>query len=236
MTAQEFEFAVDPLRRTSRRWRRSHRHPAELNFTDTVKKYFSWVPKSGSSGMFDCLPLVLQIDPKQPPSIFELPEECLLEVPIHHPNVPEISSLGLKWYGIPAVSNITLRPRGLHYTRCTVQRLVHGDGDCDSKFRRREPVQLASKDCRSDGNRLFLHGGDSVARSRLGCSQLCRVVISSPVTHASIVDHHTAAASFVQWHAEELKNRGYCPGNWKWIIPPTASSTSSIYLGLKLHD
>lgn len=69
--------------------------PAELNFTDTVKKYFSWVPKSGSPGMFDCLPLVLQIDPKQPPSIFELPEECLLEVPIHHPNVPEISSLRL---------------------------------------------------------------------------------------------------------------------------------------------
>ena len=97
--------------------------PAELNFTDTVKKYFSWVPKSGSSGMFDCLPLVLQIDPKQPPSIFELPEECLLEVPIHHPNVPEISSLGLKWYGIP-VSNITPTSEACTYTARTVQRLV----------------------------------------------------------------------------------------------------------------
>jgi hypothetical protein len=48
----------------------------------------------------------------------------------------------------------------------------------------------------------------------------------------SMVDHHTAAKSFADWYGSEMATRGYCPGNWKWIIPPTASSTSSIYLGL----
>ena len=67
--------------------------PAELHFTDSVKKYFDWVPKGGAETPFDPLPIVVQISPSTPPSIYELPDECLLEVPIHHPTIPGISQL-----------------------------------------------------------------------------------------------------------------------------------------------
>ena len=59
--------------------------PAELNFTDCLKKYFGWKPKGDEPGMFDLLPVVCQINPNVAPDVFELPEECVLEVPIHHP-------------------------------------------------------------------------------------------------------------------------------------------------------
>ena len=204
--------------------------PAELNFTDTVKKYFSWVPKSGSPGMFDCLPLVLQIDPKQPPSIFELPEECLLEVPIYHPNVPEISSLGLKWYGIPAVSNITLDLGGLHYTAAPFNGWYMVTEIATRNFGDESRYNLLPKIAEAMG--IDSSTEETLWRDHALAAVNFAVLYSFKRARVSIVDHHTAAASFAQWHAEELKNRGYCPGNWKWIIPPTASSTSSIYLGL----
>ena len=204
--------------------------PAELNFTDTVKKYFSWVPKSGSPGMFDCLPLVLQIDPKQPPSIFELPEECLLEVPIHHPNVPEISSLGLKWYGIPAVSNITLDLGGLHYTAAPFNGWYMVTEIATRNFGDESRYNLLPKIAEAMG--IDSSTEETLWRDHALAAVNFAVLYSLKRARVSIVDHHTAAASFAQWHAEELKKRGYCPGNWKWIIPPTASSTSSIYLGL----
>jgi hypothetical protein len=33
--------------------------------------------------------------------------------------------------------------------------------------------------------------------------------------------------TFFSWYQNELKNRGYCPGNWKWILPPFFSSTQA---------
>ncbi|XP_003075037.2 Nitric oxide synthase, oxygenase domain, partial [Ostreococcus tauri] len=68
------------------------------------------------TGMFDALPIVVQINPETPPAMFTLPDQCFLEVPIRHPTIRGISQLGLKWYGIPAVSNITMDLGGLHYT------------------------------------------------------------------------------------------------------------------------
>ena len=56
------------------------------------------------------------------------------------------------------------------------------------------------------------------------------VVYSFSTSGVPIANHHSLAASFATWYEEEKKTRGYCPANWKWIVPPTASSTTSIYL------
>lgn len=40
----------------------------------------------------------------------------------------------------------------------------------------------------------------------------------------AVVTHHTMMREFILWYRAELHNRGYCPGNWKWIIPPACSS------------
>lgn len=58
------------------------------------------------------------------------------------------------------------------------------------------------------------------------------VVHSFPASNFAIVSKHTLMREFVPWYRKELRTRGYCPGNWKWIIPPLAASTSEAYLGL----
>ena len=47
-----------------------------------------------------------------------------------------------------------------------------------------------------------------------------------------MVDHHTLINGFYDWYREEKTLRGYCPGNWKWIIPPQAAALSPAYLKL----
>jgi sulfite reductase alpha subunit-like flavoprotein/ankyrin repeat protein len=47
-----------------------------------------------------------------------------------------------------------------------------------------------------------------------------------------IVEHQTLLHQFWDWYNLELKSRGYCPGNWKWIIPPFGASLSPCYLQL----
>ena len=58
------------------------------------------------------------------------------------------------------------------------------------------------------------------------------VVHSYRTISISIVSHHMLMKEFVPWYKQELKTRGYCPGNWKWIVPPLAPTTSDAYLGL----
>jgi len=40
----------------------------------------------------------------------------------------------------------------------------------------------------------------------------------------SMINHHSMLSEFMQWYELEKKTRGYCPGNWKWIIPPVGAS------------
>ena len=62
------------------------------------------------------LPLVIQADPDGPPELFEVPLECAPPVHIHHPRFPELSSLGMRWYPIPAVCALDMTVGGLAYT------------------------------------------------------------------------------------------------------------------------
>lgn len=42
-----------------------------------------------------------------------LPPE--LEVQIEHPSIPELKSLGMRWYAIPAISNFSVHIGGINY-------------------------------------------------------------------------------------------------------------------------
>ncbi|MGQ7147636.1 nitric oxide synthase oxygenase, partial [Escherichia sp. SS-MK2] len=63
---------------------------------------------------FDVLPLVFSINGKAP-TYKEIPREEVKEVPIEHPEYP-ISSLGVKWYGVPMISDMRLEIGGISYT------------------------------------------------------------------------------------------------------------------------
>lgn len=45
----------------------------------------------------------------------------------------------------------------------------------------------------------------------------------------SLVDHHTASDSFVDFHREEIGKRGKCPADWVWVTPPAGGSMTKVF-------
>lgn len=45
----------------------------------------------------------------------------------------------------------------------------------------------------------------------------------------TIVDHHSASESFIKHMNIEYKQRGGCPADWVWIVPPVSGSICSVF-------
>lgn len=63
-----------------------------------------------------------------------------------------------------------------------------------------------------------------VRDGRIICT-LC-VVQKANVT---LVDHHTAADTFMQFMENEHRQRGGCPADWVWIVPPISGSLTPVF-------
>ncbi|MGH0145570.1 UNVERIFIED_CONTAM: hypothetical protein FKN15_018663 [Acipenser sinensis] len=85
--------------------------PSNVELTELCIQ-MGWKPRYGR---FDVLPLILQAR-GEPPALFELPAELVLEVSITHPTFEWFAELGLKWYALPAVSSMMLEIGGLEFT------------------------------------------------------------------------------------------------------------------------
>jgi len=202
--------------------------PVNLDFTTMLKENenFQWKPKH--IGAFDYLPVVVQ-GKEQPPEMFEFPETFDANVDMWHPYYPFIAEMKLKWYSVPLVCNLDLQIGGLTYTAApfngwyTTSEVVRDLAD-------EHRYDILKKVAACMGLDTDHH--DSFWRDE-ALAVLHKVVLHS-FSHAKrgIVDHHTLIRGFYQWYKSEMKFRGYCPGNWKWIIPPYASSQSQAYLAL----
>ncbi|KXS19111.1 hypothetical protein M427DRAFT_53093 [Gonapodya prolifera JEL478] len=45
----------------------------------------------------------------------------------------------------------------------------------------------------------------------------------------SVVDHHTASDSFINFANREMSSRGYFTGDWVWLTPPISGSATSVF-------
>ena len=86
--------------------------PHSIPFTKQLLK-LGWQPKS-PRGHFDILPLVIQIDDKQP-MIFDIPRDAILEVPLEHPDYPDFAKLQLQWYAVPIISDMKFECAGISF-------------------------------------------------------------------------------------------------------------------------
>ncbi|KAK9824802.1 hypothetical protein WJX74_009932 [Apatococcus lobatus] len=203
--------------------------PSELQFTELCQRKFGWRPPGNKQGRFTILPLVLQADPQSAPQMYEIPSSYPVEIPLIHPTHHWFAELGLKWYAIPAVSNMELSLGGLLYTG-----IPFSGWYADSEIVRNMTDESRYNQLPVIAQRL----GMSISDNRNLWRDAALVVLNQAVLFSfqscsvAMVDHHTLMQQFWIWHAEELKTRGYSPGNWKWIIPPVAAHTSKCYLGL----
>ncbi|XP_019401132.1 PREDICTED: nitric oxide synthase, inducible [Crocodylus porosus] len=182
-----------------------------------------WKPKYGR---FDLVPLIIQAN-GQDPEIFELPPEIILEVPMEHPKYEWFKDLDLKWYAMPAVANMLLEVGGLEFTGCPFNGWYMGTeigvrDFCD--VQRYNILQEVGRRMGLDTNKL-----SSLWKDQAVIEINIAVLYSFQKQNVTIMDHHSAAESFMKYMQNEYRVRGGCPADWVWLVPPISGSITPVF-------
>ncbi|WP_209280664.1 nitric oxide synthase oxygenase [Paenibacillus athensensis] len=196
--------------------------PASLAFT-AVCRSLGW---KGAGGPFDVLPLVVQVDDR-PPRWYAIPEECVLEVPLTHPQLPGFAELGLKWYAVPFIADMRLEIGGLSYTAAPfngwyMETEIGARNLADANRYDQLPrvAELMSLDTSTHA---------SLWKDRALVELNAAVLHSFRAARVSVVDHHTAAEQFQLFEQQEAACGRAVNGNWSWLIPPMSPATTAIW-------
>uniref|UniRef100_A0A8C5TKU7 Nitric oxide synthase n=1 Tax=Malurus cyaneus samueli TaxID=2593467 RepID=A0A8C5TKU7_9PASS len=196
--------------------------PANVEFTQLCIE-LGWKPKYGR---FDVLPLVLQAN-GQDPEIFEIPPEIILQVPMEHPKYEWFKELDLKWYALPAVANMLLEVGGLEFTACPFNGWYMGTeigvrDFCD--VHRYNILKEVGRRMGLETNKL-----SSLWKDQAVVEINVAVLHSFQKQNVTIMDHHSAAESFMKYMQSEYRARGGCPADWLWIVPPMSGSITPVF-------
>ncbi|XP_005402830.1 PREDICTED: nitric oxide synthase, inducible isoform X1 [Chinchilla lanigera] len=196
--------------------------PANLEFTQLCID-LGWKPHYGR---FDVLPLVLQADGRDP-ELFEIPPDLVLEVPMEHPKYEWFQELGLKWYALPAVANMLLEVGGLEFPGCPFNGWYMGTEIGVRDFCDAQRYNILEEVGRRMG--LDTHTLASLWKDRAVTEINVAVLHSFQKQNVTIMDHHSAAESFMKHMQNEYRARGGCPADWIWLVPPISGSITPVF-------
>lgn len=175
---------------------------------------------------FDVLPLVIQM-PGQPPRLFELPPDAVLEVPIQHPDHSWFAELGLRWHALPAISNMRLSIGGLSFTAAPFNGWYMGTEIGARNFGDAERYNLLPLIARKLG--LDTRTDRTLWKDRALVELNVAVLDSFAASGVTIIDHHTAARQLIKHeHLEKQADRELY-ASWAWMVPPMSGSTTPIF-------
>ena len=180
----------------------------------------------GDGTDFDVLPLVIQMGDDEP-ELFELDDDLVLEVPLTHPEYDWFEELGLRWYAVPIVSDMRLEIGGIQYTAAPFNGWYMG-------------TEIGARNLTDEGRYDILPavgghlGLDTTSDRSLwkerALTAVNRAVIHSFDTHGvRITDHHSAARQFHQFEQHEASAGREVTGDWSWLVPPSAPTTTHIF-------
>ncbi|XP_046532202.1 nitric oxide synthase, inducible [Equus quagga] len=196
--------------------------PASVELTQLCLD-LGWKPKYGR---FDVMPLVLQADGRDP-ELFEIPPDLVLEVPMEHPKYEWFQELGLKWYALPAVANMLLEVGGLEFPGCPFNGWYMGTEIGVRDYCDAQRYNILEEVGRRMG--LETHKLASLWKDRAVIEINVAVLHSFQKQNVTIMDHHSAAESFMKHMQNEYRSRGGCPADWVWLVPPISGSITPVF-------
>ena len=182
--------------------------------------------KSGEE-RFDVLPLLVQRRPGTEPQWYEVPDDAALQVPLHHPEHPWFAGLGLRWYAVPAISDMTLEIGGVRYPAAPFNGWYMG-------------TEIGARNL-ADADRYDMLGevarrlGLDTASERTLWRDRALVELNIAVLHSferagvTIADHHTESVRFLSHIAREQRQGRPTPADWSWIVPPVSGGLTPVY-------
>ncbi|MFC1440204.1 nitric oxide synthase oxygenase [Streptacidiphilus sp. N1-10] len=181
----------------------------------------------GGRERFEVLPLLVQAAPEQAPQFYEVPEDAVLEVPLTHPHHPGFAALGLRWYAVPAVSDMTLEIGGISYPAAPFNGWYMGTEIGSRNLGDTERYNLLPAVADLFG--LDTGSERTLWRDRALVELNLAVLHSFERTGVTIADHHTESTRFLT-HVEREHARGRgCPVDWSWIVPPLSGSATAVF-------
>ncbi|WP_129666218.1 nitric oxide synthase oxygenase [Phytoactinopolyspora endophytica] len=206
-----------------------HRKDGSVVGDPRFEAFTRWVESLGWSGKgssFDVLPLVIET-PNDGVTVFDLPEEAVLEVELGHPQFPWFADLGLRWHAVPAISSMPLRIGGITYptapfngwymgTEIGSRNLVDGD--------RYDMMRLV-------GEKLGLDTSDhrTLWKDRVLVEINRAVLWSFDQAGVKIADHHAESERFMAFVAKEHKAGRTPTAEWSWVVPPMSGASLPVY-------
>eukprot|EP00122_Pirum_gemmata_P004435 Pgem_evm1s4028 len=197
--------------------------PAQLEFTKCLMDK-GWIPPEPRTN-WDVLPLAIQKSDDDIVDLYTLPEDIVHQVSITSSSHPKINELDLKWFAIPLISNFLLDLGGVYYQACPF----------NGWFMETEIVRDLADVQRYN---LMPKMADLLGMPKTNISlwkDECQMILAKAVLESfqksgySMVDHHSASDGFIRFYNKEMKTRGYCPGDWGWIVPPIGGSTTKVF-------
>lgn len=180
----------------------------------------------GAGTAFDILPLVIEV-PGKAPFLKDVPKQSIIEVEIGHPEIPAFSELGIKWYGIPIISDMLLEIGGIEYKMAPFNGWYMG-------------TEIGARNLADEDRYNFLPAvaelmGLNTQTNRSLWKDKALVELNIAVLESfqeagvTIVDHHTAAKQFKNFEKKEEMEGRDVTGNWAWLIPPMSPATTHIF-------
>jgi nitric-oxide synthase len=196
--------------------------PAQNALTARIME-LGWQP---SGATFELLPLVLETA-DEGPQLFPLPTDCQREVMIRHPKYPWLEAMELRWYAVPAVSDMALDVGG------NIFRLAPFNGWYLD-------TEIAARNF-SDTNRFNLlpRIAEAMGLERSNDRTLWRdhaqLVLAEAVLYSfaesgvRLSDHHEVGHEFLEFCRQEQKQGREPQAEWSWIVPPMSGSLNVLY-------
>ncbi|XP_045592940.1 nitric oxide synthase, salivary gland isoform X1 [Procambarus clarkii] len=196
--------------------------PAYTTFTQVCQQ-LGW---TGAGGRFDVLPLVVSAATGDP-ECFPIPEDLVLQVELHHPGFDWFGELGLRWFALPGVSSMLFDCGGVEFPAAPfngwyMSTEIATRDLCDTQ--RYNLLQVVGERMGLDTRSNMTLWKDSVAL------EINKAVLHSfQEAKVTMVDHHTASESFMQFMENEHRERGGCPADWVWIVPPFSAALTPVF-------
>lgn len=179
------------------------------------------------TGRFDLLPVLIR-DRYDRRLLFELPIDCIRQVPIVHPENTGIGELNLKWYAVPCVSGMIMTIGGIDYPCAPFSGFYMSTEIASRDFADKKRYDLLPAVAEKLGYNLGKNGTALWADKTLTELNIA-VLHSFKAAGLSIIDHHVADSLYMEFHHREQINGRQVAGDWRWIVPPQASAACDVF-------
>jgi nitric-oxide synthase, bacterial len=181
----------------------------------------------GDISPFDMLPVLIR-DRHDRRILFDLPKDCIREVPIVHPEFAEIGQLNLRWYALPCLSGMIMTIGGIDYPCAPFSGFYMSTEIASRDLADKRRYDLLPIVARKLGYEIDKQG-TVLWRDKTLTELNVAVLHSFKLAGVSMVDHHFASSQFMEFHHREQANGRQVAGDWRWIVPPQASASCEVF-------